>query len=394
MLSYHVSLPVSSSILQDALSNYFHSPLSKENILEIKRIITQFYRENGRPVIVISVPEQDISSGVLQLVITEGTLGDVIVRGNNWFCSERLEEAIRIQPGEVLSSGILNQDLYWMNRNPFRQIDALFTPGEVDGTTDIELIVSDRFPLRLYTGIDNTGNDITGNNRFFAGFNWGNVFNADQTLSYQYASDTNFDRFQSHTLFYEVPLPWRHLLFVYGGYSHVDANFHIPQIKETKFRTHGFSVQASLRYDIPLKADAFLHEFMWGFDFKRTNNNLDFGGRPVISRTIVNLTQLMIGYNLGYEDGPYTVSFEIEGFYSPGKWIADQTNRDYNSLRPFAKNHYVYARSAFTLIWRYFEDWAMHNYLRGQIANKNLLPSEEYGVGGSQIPSVAIKNAL
>src|SRR3990167_9557212 len=122
VLSYHVSLPVSSSILQDALSNYFHSPLSKENILEIKRIITQFYRENGRPVIVISVPEQDISSGVLQLVITEGTLGDVIVRGNNWFCSERLEEAIRIQPGEVLSSGILNQDLYWMNRNPFRQI--------------------------------------------------------------------------------------------------------------------------------------------------------------------------------------------------------------------------------------------------------------------------------
>ena len=79
----------------------------------------------------------------------------------------------------------------------------------------------------------------------------------------------------------------------------------------------------------------------------------------------------------------YTVSFEIEGFYSPGKWIADQTNRDYNSLRPFAKNHYVYARSAFTLIWRYFEDWAMHNYLRGQIANNNLLPSEEYGVGGS-----------
>lgn len=58
----------------------------------------------------------------------------------------------------------------------------------------------------------------------------------------------------------------------------MDADFHVPTILGARFRTHGFSLQTSLRYDIPLKPHLnFLHEVTWGFDFKRTNNNLDLG---------------------------------------------------------------------------------------------------------------------
>ena len=259
---------------------------------------------------------------------------------------------------------------------------TLYTLQE-NGTTDVELICSDRFPLRIYAGIDNTGNDVTGNNRLFTGFNWGNVFWSDQRFSYQFVSSSDFKRYWAHTAFYEVPLPWQHMLNIYGGYSHVDADFAVPDIEGSLFHTHGFSVQGSLRYDIPLKPHKnFLHEITWGFDFKRTNNNLDLGGVPVISENNVNLTQLMLGYNMGFESTPLYISWEIEGFWSPGKWISDQTNTDYESLRPFAKNQYVYTRTALAFIWRFYKEWSIHNYFRGQLANINLLPSEEYGIGG------------
>ena len=383
IMCYHLCLPGGIVPLKKAVRCYYNQPLNKETIQAIKERIIRFYQNHNRPVMGVFVPKQDISSGVLQLVIQEGKLGKVYAKGNRWFKSECLENAIDLEPGETIASDILNQNLYWLNRNPFRHVDAIYTPGKEEGTTDIELLTTDRFPLRIYTGIDNTGNDVTGNNRLFTGLNWGNVFWSDQRLSYQFVTSSDFKRFRAHTLFYEIPLPWQHLASLYGGYSHVDADFCVPDIQGSRFRTHGFSLQGSLRYDIPLKPHKnFLHEVTWGFDFKRTNNNLDLGGIPIISEDNANLTQFMLGYNLGYEADTLSLSWEIEGFYSPGKWISDQTNADYQSLRPFAKNQYVYARSAFTAIWRFYKGWALHNYFRGQSANINLLPSEEYGLGG------------
>ena len=384
VMAYHIELPGNIVGLKKSVRSFVNKPLNQETITAIKKRVIQYYQNNDHPVIVVAVPEQDISEGVLQLVVTEGKLGKVYTKGNKWFDDQRLEEAIQLKSGDNIASDILNQNLYWLNRNPFRHIDAIYTPGEEEGTTDVELLTVDRFPLRLYAGVDNTGNDITGNNRLFTGLNWGNVFWTDQRLSYQFATSSDFKRFRAHTLFYEIPIPrWQHMINIYGGYSHVDANFSVPNMREVSFRTHGFSVQASMRYDIPLKPHKnFLHEVSCGFDFKRTNNNLDFGGRPVVSEDNVNLTQLMVGYNGGYEIKTLSISLEIEGFYSPGEWISDQTNTDYQSLRPFAKNQYVYARTALTFIWRYYKEWTMHNYFRGQLGSINLLPSEEYGVGG------------
>ncbi len=384
IIPYHIDLPGNIIELKKTVRTYYNQPLDKEMVTAIKKRVTQYYQINNRPIVAVSVPQQDISEGVLQLVVTEGKLGKVYCKENKWFKSDRYEDAIKLEPGENIASDILNQNLYWLNRNPFRHVDAVYKPGEVEGTTDIELLCADRFPLRVYTGIDNTGNDVTGNNRLFAGFNWGDVFWTDQRLSYQFITSSDFKRFRAHTLFYEIPLPWwQHMLNLYGGYSRVDADFSVPNIQGAKFRTHGFSVQGSLRYDIALKPRKnFLHEISTGFDFKRTNNNLDLGGIPVISQNNVNLTQLMLGYNLGYEIKPVSISWEIEGFWSPGKWISDQTNADYQSLRPFAKSQYAYARTALTFVWRFYKKWAIHNYFRGQIAKVNLLPSEEYGVGG------------
>jgi len=379
----HLGLPGNVHGLKKTVRIYTNTPLNNETISAIKKCVIQFYQKNDRPLVAISVPEQDISTGVLQMIVKEAKLGKVYSTGNRYFNSETLEESINIEPGESIASDILNQNLYWLNRNPFRHVDAVYTKGEEEGTTDIELIVVDRFPVRIYAGIDNTGNDVTGNNRLFTGFNWGDVFGLDQRFSYQFTTSPDLKRYRSHTFFHEIPFSWQHMLNVYGGYSHVDADFTVPSLRGAKFRTHGFSLQGSVRYGIPLRPyKNFLHEVTGGFDFKRTNNNLDIGGQPIISKDNVNLTQFQISYNLGYESKAVSISFEVEGFWSPGKWIADQTKKDYQSLRPFANNRYMYARSAATIIWRYHKQWAMHNTLRGQIASINLLPSEEYGVGG------------
>ncbi len=361
---------------------FWDNPITEENIRAIKQIIIQYYQNEGRPVVIVLTPDQDLSSGVLKLVVNESKLGKVEAKGNRWFTSQYLINQIRLKPGYYLFSDVLDEDIYFLNKNPFRQVYLVYLPGEKENTTDIQLLVNDVKPFRVYSGINNFGNDITGNNQFFLGMNLGNLFRCDQVLSYQYTMSTRcIDCFSAHTVNYHIPLPWRHELNILGGYSHTKGNFVIPETP-VSFVVHGFGLQGSMRYDIPFcPYQSFLQDIFFGFDFKRTNNNLEFGGIPIEGK-YVNLTQLMVGYNLGYNTEKTRTVFEVEGFVSPGKWIGDQSNSDFQSLRPYAKNRYIYLRSTFKYSWKFYRNFLFSSIFRGQIASNNLLPSEEYGLGG------------
>lgn len=383
IISCNAEIPGNDNQVRRLLNPYLGKPLTNEVLIDIKRSLVEYYQDHNFPVVLVYAPEQDITDGVLQVIVEEGHVGTVKATGNKWFKSEKLTSYVRLKKGEKINSKSINSDLFWMNRNPFRRTDIIYSPGDVAGATNVELYTVDRFPLRVYAGIDNTGNDLTGNNRLFAGLNWGNVFGTDQRFSYQYTTSSDFKRLQAHTGHYDIPLPWRHYLLFYGGYSYVKTTFGTSAVKGLKMRTSGFSTQASMRYNIPLPPNSsFLHEFTFGFDFKRTNNNLEFVESIPIIAKLANTTQFMAGYNLGYEIKPLTTSFEIEGFWSPTDWVADQSAENYGSLRPYARAYYLYFRSTFSLSWRFWKDFSVFNALRGQFANRNLLPSEEYGVGG------------
>ncbi|HSX27070.1 MAG TPA: ShlB/FhaC/HecB family hemolysin secretion/activation protein [Chlamydiales bacterium] len=377
-----MDLPGASSDLRKRLeANFLGRPLTKKLIAEIKNSVVDFYRSHSRPIVAVIAPEQDISDCALQLLVIESCLGEVEITGNCYFSSDRLCNYLRVYPSGPIESDVVNQDLFWINKNPFRQVDLVYKPGTSVGTTDILMVVQDRRPCRVYTGIDNTGNDFTGNNRLFAGLNWGNAFGLDHILSFQFTADDQFKRFLAYTLHYTIPLPWRHLINLYGGYSSVDTHFSVPEAVGSRFRNHGFSGQASFRYDIPFKPDRSLQEFTWGFDWKRTNNNLAFSEIPVFSK-IINLTQFMVSYNFGYESRDHAATLEVEGFASPFEWLPDQSNADYQTLRPFAKNKYAYGRGSFTWVHHFTRRLYYNIFLRGQAASANLLPSEEYGLGG------------
>lgn len=361
-------------------------PLSPDLLIDIKRTIILYYRSQGHPLVTVSIPQQDITDGVIEVVIIEAKVGKIVCKGNRWFNNKLLQSYLDIEPGDAISNDTLLTDVSWMNRNPFRRSDILFTPGEELGTTDIELITQERFPLRVYAGGDNTGNDATGNLRWFGGFNWGNAFFCDHQLDYQYTSSSDFHKFQAHTIDYTAPLPWRHVLLMFGGYSTVHPKLSMQNEVFKPFKSYGHSAQGSARYQIPIGSlyRSGLKEFYGGCDFKNTNNNLEFIGDdtiPIITK-IVNLSQLVAGFNCGKETGHHKFSFSVESFWSPGRIFPHQKNANFENLRPEAKNHYVYGKLTVGNVYHFPSKWAISTLVRGQLADQNLLPSEQYGLGG------------
>ena len=170
------------------------------------------------------MPEQNITTGFVQVVVVISRVEKVDATGAHYFSNQFLKAQVRLRPEEPISGSQMNSDLAWINRNPFLQSDLLMAPGDTPGTTDLLLRTQDRFPLRVYAGFQDSGNQYTGDDQILTGFNYGNLFGVGQQLSYQFISGTDVNKFTAHSGTYIIPLPWRHQLTFFGSYSNSSAN--------------------------------------------------------------------------------------------------------------------------------------------------------------------------
>lgn len=361
--------------LVETLSVYLEEPLTEEILCEIEQTIFSYYYEIHYPFVLIQFPKQDVTSGVLHVVVCESALGEICIEPNEGYAVHKIMDYMRVCPGERINEFILFNDVAWLNRNPFRQIDIVYQPGSEECTTDILLQANARRRFRLYGGVDNTGVKTIQRERFFAGFN---LTDYQQMLTYQYTSSFNTKRFQAHSLQYTFPCSWRNVLNVYGGYARVRPNLPSPSM-----RNEGWGMQASLRYIIPFKTYSHLtHEMSLGGDFKRTNNTVEFSDNSPTIANNVNLTQVVLEYKGSYSNSGNRIDYQLQGFCSPGRWLADQTDFLYSQLRPNAKNHWVYGRLNCTVSQKLPRDFYFSVGFSGQLSNQNLLPSEQFYIGG------------
>lgn len=359
---------------------YVGKKLTKGILDQLIRDTVLYYREHDRPVVDVIVPEQDITNGMVQVLLLEGKVGHVSASGNRWFSSNILTGDLRVTPGESIRASRLQSDLDWINQNPFRSANLLFSPGAALGQTDLELQVRDRFPVRFYTGYENSGNQVTGYDRYLAGFNWGDAFGLGQQLNYQYTASGDFNRVSGHAGSYIIPLPWRHNLIFLGSYA--ESKVDMPDISLT-----GTSWQTSTRYEIPFEVvemcqNVNLRQTLTaGFDFKSSNNNLGFGGNSIFDST-TEVIQWSGAYKISETDPFGVTSLNLAVTYSPGNLTEDNTNAAFSSQRKGAQASYAYETFTAERLTRLPCDFTL--LLRGtvQASNQNLLGSEQLEFGG------------
>lgn len=382
--------------LRAELAMFLGKPLTFGGMRQITQIIAAWYAVHNHPFVDVVFPAQDIDSGVVQAVVTEFHLGQLRAEGNRWFSTPLLESYVRTQPGDAIDVAKLNEDLALLNQNPFRKVTIVAEKSATEGDTDLILRTEDRLPLRVYAGYDTTGTAALGYDLWNLGINWGNAFGLDQQLSYQFTSSSSFwahlfgnnqpAAMEAHTVSWLIPLPWRDKLSLLGNFTQTAPRAG-PDLGLT-----GVSGQASGRYiltlpgfDLPfLGAGTHVGEdVQLGYDFKSTNNNLSFGGVEV-SNVTTEVDQFPVTYDLALDHlfGQAVISNNF--VYSPGgltplnktALFQEQANS------PYAAANYVYDTLTVTETTRlpFNASWVMR--VTGQLADHNLLPTEQLGLGG------------
>ena len=367
---------------RDKLKPYLGKPATMATLNKVSKDVIDYYRREGFPVVNVVVPRQTVRDGVIQFVVTEAKVGKVIVEGAKWFNPDKFKDEVSLREGDKVDGDQLQEDVRWLNTNPFRSTDLAFQPGETPGTTDVILEVNDRMPLRFFFTYDNYGIDLTGKNRLSTGFNFGNLFNTDQQVNFQYTTTTKevFNSLNAYSGSWIIPFPWRNYLTVYGAYAGSQAEI------APNNTLQGNSWQVSARYNAPLPMIfEYTHEVYGGFDFKQSSNSLlifntaigDGGGFG-----LYNVFQLTAGYSGNIPDPIGSTSFEVAGFYSPGGLGTLNDQETYNNIRPDADPDYGYGKLNLKRGFVLPLNFSLTAAFNGQITTSNLMPTEQYGLGG------------
>jgi len=371
------------------MSGFLGMRVSEALLANVQREIILYYRSRNRPVVDVVIPAQEsIGKGVLQVYVIEGKLGKIVVEGNNWTKEERIRKNVKLEEGGAIDTSAILDGVDWLNTNPGRMINPSLRPGSALGTSDLVLNVDEKkIPWDFYIGADNTGPELIGSERMFAGFNWNNAFGLDHRLGYRYTMAMDVRSLMAHSLSYDIPLPWKHTLSFYGGYVDAESDFGVPN---GAARQYSESWQASVRYNLPLpQIGKYNHDLAIGFDYKRFDSDLLFVGAPTLfipgtTRSDIVVAQVAAQYRGSMTDKWGGTSIGLEGFYSPGGIGDYNDDASYAAQEAGSTANYMYGRASIQRLIKLPVDLSAQ--LRGlvQIAEGDLQGSEKFGLGGAQ----------
>lgn len=155
----------------------------------------------------IGVPEQDLASGTLHLVLIPGVIRAIRITDDaperNW------RSAFPARPGDLLNLRDIEQGLEQMKRLPSQEVSIDIAPGEAPGESDIVLTLQRSKPWRLALALDDAGAKATGRLQTSLSASFDNLLGLNDQFSVSVNSDADQEASRrgtrGHSLQYSLP---------------------------------------------------------------------------------------------------------------------------------------------------------------------------------------------
>ena len=148
------------SWLEKHLAVYAGRCIGHQGINRIVQRTSALIIDKGYITTRLGVPEQDLTSGTLRLVLVPGVIRAIRIVGDspehNW------RSAFPVRPGDLLNLRDIEQGLEQMKRVPSQDVSIDIAPGETPGESDLVLTVKQSKPWRLGLTLDDSGGQVTG----------------------------------------------------------------------------------------------------------------------------------------------------------------------------------------------------------------------------------------
>jgi hemolysin activation/secretion protein len=323
-----------------AIQPLLGAPLEPSLPAKITSILRLALAAQGKPFYIVNVPPQEISEGVIRVIVQRAKLdGELRIEGAEYFSEASYRALVPAFPGGEIDAAALQEAVARLNHSPYRRAVLAAEPGGENGTTKLTLRVQETRPWNISVGYSNSGTAVTDENRLSAGVMWGNAFGRGDTLGYNFSADPEFKHSLSHSANYGTTFKSGRSLSAFGAYATIESALPEPLTQE------GTSWQVGTRFGVPLvKTDGgWERSLSFAADFKYSDNNLEFATIP-ITNNATHVAQLGATFVVSRRAKEGKASFSASLYASPGGLTNHNDDEAFEVSRPGAKAAYVYGR--------------------------------------------------
>jgi hemolysin activation/secretion protein len=342
--------------------------------------LEQRYRDAGWGVVQVSLPEQDITRGVVQFRVSEARLAKVVVEGNKFFGDANVRRSVpSLVEGTTPNSRATGRNLQVAAENPAKQTTVLLRSGEQEREVDAVIKVADEKPWKASVSLDNTGTAQTGKDRLNLGYLHANVLDRDHTLTAQYiTSPGRWDDVKIYGLGYRIPFYSLGSSFdAVAGYSDVNSG-----TVGNLFTVSGAGTIGALRWNQHLqRLTDYEHKIVYGVDYRAYQNQVVAQGQNVVPDITVHPVSAY--YSGIYRTCAAEVNFYVyvaQNVFPHGNDASDEV---FKATRADAKASYRLYRYQAAGVYLPGRDWQVRGVVNGQYSSDALVPGEQYGIGGA-----------
>jgi hemolysin activation/secretion protein len=209
---------------------------------------------------------------------------------------------------------------------------------------------------------------------------YANLWGRDHQASYQYITSNKPHVFKAHGLDYRVPLPWRHYVQLSASYFHAQ-----PELLDGLFLQDGETFTSDLRYTIPLRTGDNPIDVYTAVSFKESNNNLTWDPHftnIALPGITTDIFQLTTGASAVRRDKYGAWGFGANLTWSPGRVNTRNSELAFQESRAGAEPRYAYASFSVQRLLNLRHGWDLSSRAVLQIADGNLLATEQLSIGG------------
>ncbi len=147
------------------------------------------FRRLGFGTVQVYVPEQELTTGVVRLLVSEGVVGKVTISGNKHFDDANVRASLpQLKEGVAPNMRQLSENVQLANESPAKQLEVTLGVSEVEGKVDVKVEVKEEDPERFYVTLDNSGTKASGKHRVGVSYQNANIGNGDQVLTLAYTT--------------------------------------------------------------------------------------------------------------------------------------------------------------------------------------------------------------
>lgn len=362
--------------IEAAVYDFLGPDRDAADVEKARAALENLYQKRGYPTVTVQIPRQAAGS-IVRIAVTERRIERVRVTHARYFEPDAVRQgAPSLAPGTVPNVNAVQRDMLALNRRPGLAVTPELRPGQEPDTMDVDLHVTDEFPLHGSLELNNRSTADTTPLRLVGSIGYDNLWQRGDSIGlfFQVAAENTADALV-YSATYTFRIPGTSLSLV-ASYLKSDSN--VVAVGGTD--VIGKGQIAGLRLMVPLPGGGGLtHNLAVGVDYKDFAQVLTLSGEG--NRVPLTYVPITIAYNATWTDEKsHTELTAAAVMGTPG---FGSSTASFNENRAFASPGFMYLRGAIShtrdLPWG-MQFWAR---LQGQGTTDSLVPNEQFAVGGA-----------